>query len=190
MDRNGVFINFFTPEEVDPALPLNQFVGKNIREVMPDYIASPTLFGIARTLLTDQTYAFEYQLPGKDGLHDYELRLIASGADRVLGMVRDITVRKWAETERERLINELESKNEEMERFTYMVSHDLKSPLITIKGFLGFLREDAEKGDGARLTKDVDRISDASDKMQALLNELLELSRRRSLCESIRGDPV
>ena len=177
LDKNGVFINFFKPEEVDPELPPNQFVGKNIREVMPDFIASPTLFGISRTLLTDQTYAFEYQLPGKDGLHDYESRLIASGKDSVLGMVRDITVRKWAEKERETLINELESKNEEMERFTYMVSHDLKSPLITIKGFLGFLREDAEKGDLARLTKDVDRISDAGDKMQVLLNELLELSR-------------
>ena len=82
LDKNGVFINFFKPEEVDPELPPNQFVGKNIREVMPDFIASPTLFGIARTLLTDQTYAFEYQLPGKDGLHDYESRLIASGEDQ------------------------------------------------------------------------------------------------------------
>src|SRR5271157_5764107 len=177
LDRNGVFINFFKSEEMNPWLPPEQFVGKNIRDIMPDFISSPTLFGIERTLLTNQTYAFEYQLPGKDGIHDYESRLIASGEDSVLAMVRDITARKWAEAEREVLINELESKNEELERFTYMVSHDLKSPLITIKGFLGFLREDAEKGDMTRLTKDVERISDASDKMQALLNELLELSR-------------
>ncbi len=116
-------------------------------------------------------------LPAKDGIHDYEARLIASGEDHVLGMVRDITVRKWAETERETLINELEAKNSELERFTYTVSHDLKSPLITIKGFLGLLRGDAEKGDAQRLEKDIKRISDASDKMQILLNELLELSR-------------
>lgn len=177
LDQNGVFMNFFKSEEMNPILPPEQFVGKNIREVMPDYISSSTLFGIERTLLTNQTYAFEYQLTGKDGIHDYESRLIASGEDRVLGMVRDITVRRWAETERETLINELEAKNAELERFTYTVSHDLKSPLITIKGFLGFLRGDAEKGDVQRLEKDIERISHASDKMQILLNELLELSR-------------
>jgi len=177
LDRDGIFINFFKSEEINPALAPNEFLGRNIREVMPEIISSPTLFGIERTLLTNQTYAFEYQLPGKDGAHDYESRLIASGEDHVLGIVRDITVRKWAETEREALINELEAKNAELERFTYTVSHDLKSPLITIKGFLGFLRGDAEKGDVQRLEKDIKRISDASDKMQVLLNELLELSR-------------
>ena len=47
------------------------------------------------------------------------------------------------EEERERLITELEARSAEMERFTYTVSHDLKSPLITIQGFLGLLEKDA-----------------------------------------------
>ena len=34
-----------------------------------------------------------------------------------------------------------------MERFTYTISHDLKSPLFTVKGFLGYLKEDVEAGD-------------------------------------------
>jgi len=53
--------------------------------------------------------------------------------------------------ERQVLIDELEAKNAELERFTYTVSHDLKSPLVTISGFLGFLQKDARSGDLERL---------------------------------------
>lgn len=79
--------------------------------------------------------------------------------------------------EREKLIGELENKNGELERFTYTVSHDLKSPLVTINGFLGYLEQDALSGNMDRLKRDMQRIQEAVRKMQNLLNELLQLSR-------------
>lgn len=79
--------------------------------------------------------------------------------------------------ERERLIGELSAKNAELERFVYTVSHDLRSPIVTIKGFLGFLVQDAEGGNIERLRGDVRRISSATDRLRALLDGLLELSR-------------
>ena len=80
-------------------------------------------------------------------------------------------------TERAGLIRELETRNAELERFTYTVSHDLRSPLVTIRGFLGYLRQDAESQDLERFDQDLNRISNAVDRMQLLLNDLLELSR-------------
>jgi signal transduction histidine kinase len=96
---------------------------------------------------------------------------------RVGSMMQDITARKQADLERERLIAETETKNAELERFTYTVSHDLKSPLITIRGFLELMEKDAKAGDSERFESDIDRIRGAAEKMQRLLNELLELSR-------------
>lgn len=78
---------------------------------------------------------------------------------------------------REKLIKELESKNAELERFTYTVSHDLKSPLVTINGFMGYLENDMGAGKTERVKIDIARIKDAVDKMHLLLKELLELSR-------------
>jgi signal transduction histidine kinase len=90
---------------------------------------------------------------------------------------REIAERQRIEAERERLIIELEARSAEMERFTYTVSHDLKSPLITIQGFLGLLEKDAMAGDIERMRTDITYIQAAAATMQRLLNELLELSR-------------
>jgi signal transduction histidine kinase len=78
---------------------------------------------------------------------------------------------------REKLIHELEAKNAELERFAYTVSHDLKSPLVTINGFLSYLEADVAANDMQRFKHDSQRIRDAVAKMQTLLSELLELSR-------------
>jgi len=96
---------------------------------------------------------------------------------RMLGVTMDITERKQAEHDREKLIAELTTKNAEMERFVYTVSHDLKSPLVTIRGFMGYLEQDALAGNIERLKVDMQRISGAVEKMATLLNDLLELSR-------------
>lgn len=100
----------------------------------------------------------------------------------VLGTYADITPRKRAEEEREALLADVESKNAELERFTYTVSHDLKSPLVTINGFLGVLEEDISELEGqealaASLADSVGRIRKAGSKMSLLLDELLEMSR-------------
>lgn len=106
----------------------------------------------------------------------------------VLGTYMDITERKRMESELRRSRDELERrvkdrteelarKNIEMERFIYTVSHDLRSPLVTVSGFVGLLKEDLEKRDSQRAFSDLMTIGEAVTKMDRLLLDTLELSR-------------
>lgn len=99
----------------------------------------------------------------------------------------DITDRIKYDLERENLIKKLEDKNAELERFAYSVSHDLKSPLITIKGFLEVLETDVFKGNILGMRTNMTRINAAADKMRRLLDELLELSRIGYLVRPVEG---
>jgi len=105
------------------------------------------------------------------------LRLFAGYAGLAISNARLNDALEDELTQRQTFINELETKNAELERFTYTVSHDLKSPLVTITGFLGYLEKDALSGNTEKIKGSVNRISRAAEKMQELLNDLLELSR-------------
>lgn len=83
----------------------------------------------------------------------------------------------WKVTERKRSEDELRQRNAELERFTYTVSHDLKSPLVTISAFLGYLEADIAGNDRERIRKDMGYIRTAAEKMGLLLGELLEFLR-------------
>ncbi len=72
---------------------------------------------------------------------------------------------------------ELERQNAELERFTYSVSHDLRAPLVTIKGFIGLLQQDIAADKKEAIEADLGQIAGATDNMARQLDELLELSR-------------
>ncbi len=112
------------------------------------------------------------------------------GQEALLTTALDITEHKRGQEVREELITKLETQNAELERFTYTVSHDLRSPLITIEGYAGALSEDLTEGNAEAMRDDIARISGAAQKMGRLLNELLDLSRVGRVVKASEGVPL
>ena len=104
-------------------------------------------------------------------------RLVKNVYDNLATAEREIEERERVEKEREALIQKLKLKNQELDRFAIRVSHDLKTPLITVAGFLGFLERDIKEGRHERVEKNVTQISEAAKKMGKFVDELLDLSR-------------
>ena len=90
---------------------------------------------------------------------------------------------------RESLIEALEARNTELQHFTHTVSHDLKSPLVTIGGFVGCMKRDIASGARQRLADDLERIRAAHAEMGDLLDGLLDLSRVGRLPGTIERVP-
>lgn len=128
-------------------------------------------------------YVHQWRLLGSDGAYRWFrssgtiFRTSGGAPSRMIGVISDVSEAKAAEEERERLISELEHKNSELERFTYTVSHELRSPLVTLSGFVGVLQEDLRRQDAEAVQSDCQEIMTAVRKMGTLLDNLLELSR-------------
>ena len=130
-----------------------------------------------------------------------------SSPPQYTAIIRDVSARKEAEAEIRRLNSELEQRvrdrtaeleaaNQELESFSYSVSHDLRAPLRHIAGFVEMLQ--ARSGpvpdeEGGRL---IQSIAAATDRMTRLIDALLAFSRlgradlrktRLSLDALIRG---
>ncbi|GJE18175.1 MHYT domain-containing protein [Methylobacterium marchantiae] len=145
------------------------------------------------TVREKRTFVHEHRVRSRDGTwRHYAIRavpvLAPDGAIREwVGVHTDITEQREAEAE-------LRESNEEIQRYAYIVSHDLRAPLVNVMGFTSELdatREDIRaalqghpqaEGIDADLGEALGFISAAVTRMEGLIAAILKLSRegRRS----------
>ncbi len=96
ISRDGEYLDLKS-EGANITLSREEIVGKHLQELLPSDVAAISQVAIAKTLDSGSLQTCEYQLPTPLGVRDYEARLVVSGTDEVLAIVRDITDRKQGE---------------------------------------------------------------------------------------------
>lgn len=118
----------------------------------------------------------EYEARGltKDGdtiwINRRNTRIEYKGRPAILGNIVDITERKQAE-------EELRKINEELKNFIHIVSHDLKTPIISIQGFAARLLKNYQEKPGDKGRNYLERIKSSACRMEMLISDLLALSK-------------
>ncbi|MBN2475149.1 MAG: PAS domain S-box protein [Pirellulales bacterium] len=173
-----VFVDFNRAGERIEQVCRDDLLGKRITEVFPGVAQFGLLDVLRRVWRTGEPEHFPvswYRDERVAGWRENFVYRLPSG--EVVAVYEDLTQRKQAEAEREELITHLKKQNAELERFAYTVSHDLRTPLISIKWLVGALEEDLAQGDQQQVRQEAQRIAASTDMMIHLLDDVLELSR-------------
>jgi signal transduction histidine kinase len=163
---------------------VGELVGHTMEEAFPG-IEETGIFAALRTSMVDRvTQRLESGFAFPDGstvTFDLSIHPIPEG---VFALTMDVTERKRSEEavallnrELAAQVQELAQANEEMEAFLYSVSHDLAAPLVSVEGMAGMLVRDCGGQLGPEGLRRLERIRVNVERLQGLLNDLLELSR-------------
>ena len=167
---DGVFLDYIVAEDSsDLAVTPETFLGKNIHDVMPAEFADQVMRRVKQALDTGTGQTFEYQLPvplGSSDIRDFEARIVVSGGDEVLAIVRDITERRAVERMKDEFIS--------------VVSHELRTPLTSIRGSLGLLAGGMMGALPEKGRHMLDIAVSNTDRLVRLINDILDIERMES----------
>lgn len=193
IDERGTMERFNPAAERMFGYPEAEVTGKNVSMLMPSpyheahdgYLAhymqtgEKKIIGIGREVIGLRKDGTTFPM-------DLAVSETRQGGRRMFtGTVRDISARKQAEEQRDRLLRELESANEELKNFGYVVSHDLKAPLRAIGSLADWLSTDyADKFDDEgkeHMRLLISRVH----RMDGLIDGILQYSRVGQVKETI-----
>ncbi|MHB1296535.1 MAG: sensor histidine kinase [Anaerolineae bacterium] len=153
--HDPILIADFSPRflDVNPATcKLLGYTREELLQMQPQDTEAPgyasTLQARREALVHDGHFVAEYALLARNGRAipvEVSSQIVDYGGRKaVLSIARDITVRKRLEQERLQHAQELQERNEEMKQFAYIISHDLRAPLVNLRGFASEVRSAAE----------------------------------------------
>ena len=203
LDINGDFLLVNPEWEKMFGYSMDEVRGKSVGMIVGEESKSKQGEVFQQFLRDGRIEKIEFKLVKKDGSEIYaeidgRIGKDSYGEfDRTHCILRDVTAHREYEKAREKLMRELESKNDELESLVYATSHDLRSPLVNIQGFtqelhfacerlneeiLGLEMEKGKAAEVERLLKEeipeaVNFVMISASKMDVLQKGLLDVCR-------------
>jgi diguanylate cyclase (GGDEF)-like protein len=103
LNKDGFYLDYELGHDASAAFPPENCVGRHVTEMLPKDIADRLLEQMHSVLDTQHIRSVDYELVRFGNVQHFEARLVTTGADEVLGLVRDISDRKRTEEQIRRL---------------------------------------------------------------------------------------
>ncbi|MBD2461652.1 PAS domain-containing protein [Oscillatoria sp. FACHB-1407] len=176
LGADGTYLDCKAPKDCALDFFAGRMLGETVHAFLPAHTAQQAMNYIHQALQTGEMQVYEYQLLDEGGVRDYEARIVVSGDQEVLTIVRDITDRKRIE----RLKNE----------FVSVVSHELRTPLTAIRGSLGLMLGGVtgELSEEARSLLEI--ACRNSDRLILLINDILDIEKIESGAIDFKLEPI
>lgn len=188
IDRNGIYLEVI-PSKLNDGYnpPVENMIGKSLFDVLSDDLSKlvKNEIDLAFELNEIRRVEFEREIDGK--IFYLENHISTINNNEAVIIVRNVTNRKKMQQVVENKVLELSSKNielekyiaknKELERFAYIVSHDLKEPLRTINAFSEIIKNKfiSDLNDEAKTYFNF--ITSSALRMGALIDGILEYSK-------------
>lgn len=156
-------------------LPREIYLTKKATELEPAVMTSPYYQASIRTLETGEPFIMQYFMESTGRW--LELTVSKLDFDHLIQVFTDITPIKKAQLDIEQSVDNLKQANMRLEEFTRAASHDLKEPIRKVQFFSGRLKNLLTNKLSEQEQLMFDKVENAVERMQTLVDELLEYSR-------------
>jgi PAS domain S-box-containing protein len=188
LDKNEAVLDAKGGQPSDSFLGADKFLGRNLQDLLPPAAVAHVRGAQERVRNSNAMEMVEFGIRDRLGEQTYEMRLLPLSWDEWIAVVRNITPSKANEQRLKDDAQELEQKNEELEkaltaareatrmksRFLANMSHEIRTPMNGVLGMTDFL---LGSGLNTEQQEYAESIKRSADSLLALINDILDLSR-------------